>query len=133
MSAAFGRLWCFWATLHGLPSLPRQCTVGIDRDPPASRHIQGDVTAECQPFVVGVVLKSCGPGRGRRSFVLMLFLHEDDPHCTALLLRTFLGFDLRLVRLVLFSVFRSSSGPPVSFRLRTNFDVRFDSLDFVST
>ena len=37
---------------------------GIDRDPPACSHIQGDVTAERQPFVVGVVLKSCGLGRG---------------------------------------------------------------------
>ena len=40
------------------------------------------------------------------------------------------GFDLRLVRLVLDSVFHSSPGPPVNFRLRTNLDVRFDSLDF---
>ena len=64
--ATLDRLWCFWAT-HGLPSLRRQCTVGIDWDPPACSHIQGDVTAERQPFVVGVVLKSCGLGRGRRN------------------------------------------------------------------
>ena len=32
---------------------------------------------------------------------LELFLREDVSHCKALLLRTFLGFDLRLVRLVL--------------------------------
>ena len=64
--------------------------------------------------------------------VLELFLREDVSHCRASLLRTFLGFDLRLVRLVLDSVFRSSPGPPVNFRLRTNLDVRFDSLDFVS-
>ena len=38
--------------------------MGIDRDPPACSHIQGDVTAERQPFVVGAVLKSCGLGRG---------------------------------------------------------------------
>ena len=53
----------FWAT-HGLPSLRRWCTVGVDRDPPACSHVQGDVTAERQPFVVCVVLKSCGLGRG---------------------------------------------------------------------
>ena len=40
------------------------------------------------------------------------------------------GFDLRLVRFVLDSLFRSSPDPPVNFRLRTNLDVRFDSLDF---
>ena len=62
--------------------------------------------------------------------VLELFLREDVSHCRALLLRTFLGFDPRLVRLVLDSVFRSSPGP-VNFRLRTNLDVRF-ALDFVS-
>ena len=43
------------------------------------------------------------------------------------------GFDLRLVRLVLDSVFRCCPGPPVNFRFRTNHDVRFDSSDFVST
>ena len=43
------------------------------------------------------------------------------------------GFDLRLVRLVLDSVFRCSPGPLVNFRLRTILDVRFDSSDFVST
>ena len=63
--AACRRLWCFWAT-HLLPSLRRWCTVGIDRDPPACSHIQGDVTTERKPFVVGVVLKSRGLGRGRR-------------------------------------------------------------------
>ena len=62
-------------------------------------------------------------------FVLELFLREDVSHCGALLLRTFLGFDLRLVRLV--SVFRSSPGPSGQFQ-RTNLNVRFDSLDFVS-
>ena len=41
--------------------------MGNDRDPPACSHIQGDVTAERQPFVVGVVLKSCGLGRGRQA------------------------------------------------------------------
>ena len=39
------------------------------------------------------------------------------------------GFDLRLVRLSLVSVFRSSL--PVYFRSRTNLDVRFVSLDLV--
>ena len=39
--------------------------------------------------------------------VLELFLREDVSHCKALLLRTFLGFDLCLVRLILVSVFRS--------------------------
>ena len=43
--------------------------------------------------------------------VLELFLLEDVSHCEALLLRTFLGFDLRLVSLVLDSVFRSPPGP----------------------
>ena len=38
--------------------------MSIDKDPPACSHIQGDVTAERQPFVVGVVLESCGLGRG---------------------------------------------------------------------
>ena len=60
------------------------------------------------------------------------FLREDVSHCKASLLRTFLGFDLRLVRLVLDSVFRSSPGLPVNFGLRTNLDVRFDPLNFVS-
>ena len=64
--------------------------------------------------------------------VLELFLREDVSHCKALLLRTFLGLDLRLVRLVLVSVFRSLLVLLVNFRLRTNLDVRFDSLDFVS-
>ena len=63
--------------------------------------------------------------------VLEFFLREDVSHCKALLLRTFLGFDLRLVRLILVSVFCSSPGPLVNFRLRTNLYVRFDSLDFV--
>ena len=40
------------------------------------------------------------------------------------------GFDLHLVRLALDSVIRSSSGASGLFRLRTNLDVRFDSLDF---
>ena len=64
--------------------------------------------------------------------VLELFLREDVSHCKALLLRIFLGFDLRLVRLVLVSVFRSLLVLPVNIRLRTNLDVRFNSLDFVS-
>ena len=63
--------------------------------------------------------------------VLELFLREDVSRCKALLLRILLGFDLRLVRLILDSVFCSSPGPLVNFRLRTNLDVRFDSLDFV--
>ena len=57
--AACSRLWCFWAT-HGLPSLRRWCTVGIDWDPPAGNHIKSDGTAERHPFVVGAILKSCG-------------------------------------------------------------------------
>ena len=63
--------------------------------------------------------------------VLELFLREDVSHCKALLLRILLGFDLCLVRLILVSVFCSSLGPPVNFRLRTNLDLRLDSLDFV--
>ena len=38
--------------------------------------------------------------------VFDLFLREDVSRCKALLLRTLLRFDLRLVRLVLVSVFR---------------------------
>ena len=61
--------------------------------------------------------------------VLGLFLREDVSRCEALLLLTFLGFDLRLVRLVLVSVFRSLLVLPVNFRLVRfpNLDVRFDS------
>ena len=43
-----------------------------------------------------------------------------------------LGFDLRLVRLVLVSMFRCLLVLPVNFGLRPILDVRFDSLDFVS-
>ena len=63
--------------------------------------------------------------------VLELSLREDVSHCRALF-RTFLGLDLRIVRLVLISVFRSLLVLPVNFRFRTNLDVRFDSLDFIS-
>ena len=62
---------------------------------------------------------------------LELFLREDVSRCKALLLRSLPGFDLRLIRLILDTVFCSSPGPLVNFRLRTNVDVRFDSLDFV--
>ena len=64
-------------------------------------------------------------------FVLEFFLREGVSRCKAILPRTCLGFDLRLVRLVLDSVFHSSLGTPVNFRLRANLYVRFDSLDFV--
>ena len=47
----------------------------------------------------------------------LLFLREDVSHCKALLLRTFLGFDLRLVRLVLDSVVRSSPGASGQFQI----------------
>ena len=43
-----------------------RCTVGKDRDPPMCLDAQGGIKAKRQPFVVGVVLKSCGPGRGWR-------------------------------------------------------------------
>ena len=49
--------------------------------------------------------------------VLELVLREDVSHCEALLLRTFLGLDLRPVRLVLVSVFRSSPGPSGQFQI----------------
>ena len=49
--------------------------------------------------------------------VFELFLREDVYQCKALLLRTFLGFDLRLVRLILDSVFRSSPGPSGQFHI----------------
>ena len=55
----------FWVT-HNLPSLRHRCTVGIDRDPPMCLDAQGGIKAKRQPFVVGVVLKSYGHGRGRR-------------------------------------------------------------------
>ena len=45
------------------------------------------------------------------------FLREGASHCKALLLRTLLGFDLRLVRLVFVSVFRSSPGPSGQFQI----------------
>ena len=49
--------------------------------------------------------------------VLELFLREDVSHCKAFLLRAFLGFHLRLVRLVLDSVFRSTPGPSGQFQI----------------
>ena len=61
---------------------------------------------------------------------MSFFLREDVSHCKALLLRTFLGFDLRLVRLVLVSVFSLSPGPSGSIKdwcVCPNLDVRFDS------
>ena len=68
--------------------------------------------------------------------VLELFLREDVSHCKALLLRTFLGFDLRLVRLVLVSVFRSLLVLPVNFRLvrlpHSRCSFRFSSLVFLA-
>ena len=63
--------------------------------------------------------------------ILELFLREDVSRGKALLLRILLGFDLRLLRLLLVSVFCSSPGPLANVRLRINLDVRFDSLDFV--
>ena len=48
--------------------------------------------------------------------VLELFLREDVSHWKALLLRILLGFDHRLVRLILDSLFCSSPGRPVNFR-----------------
>ena len=53
----------------GLPTAfpcGHRCTVGIDRDPPMCLDAQGGIKAKRQPFVVCVVLKSCGHGRGRR-------------------------------------------------------------------
>ena len=68
--------------------------------------------------------------------VLELFLREDVSHCKALLLRTFLGFDLRLVRLVLVSVFRFLLVLPVNFRLvrlsQSRCSFRFSSLVFLA-
>ena len=55
--------WCCWTT-HDLPSLRHRCTVDIDRDPPTCLDAQGGIQAKRQPFVAGVVLKSCGLGRG---------------------------------------------------------------------
>ena len=58
-------MWCFWAT-HGLPLRASVYSGCIDRDPPMCLDAQGGIKAKRQPFVVGVVLKSCGLGRGRR-------------------------------------------------------------------
>ena len=41
------------------------CTVGIDQDPPMCFDAQGGIKAKRQPFVVGVVVKSCGLGCGQ--------------------------------------------------------------------
>ena len=49
--------------------------------------------------------------------VLELLLREDVSHCKPSRLRTFLGFDLRLVRLILVSVFCSSPGPSGQFQI----------------
>ena len=62
--AACSRLWCIWAT-HG-PPFGHRCTVGIDQDHPMRLDAQGGIKAKRQPFVVGVVVTSCGLGRGRR-------------------------------------------------------------------
>ena len=43
-----------------------RCTEGIDWDPPMCLDAKGGIKAKRQPFVVGVVVKSCGLGRGRR-------------------------------------------------------------------
>ena len=57
--------WFLNVSVSGKDSSPDLvANLGVDWDPPACSHIQGDVTAERQPFVVGVVLKSCGLGRG---------------------------------------------------------------------
>ena len=68
--------------------------------------------------------------------VLELFLREDVSHCEASLLRTFLGFDLRPVRLVLVLVFRSLLVLPVNFRLvrlsQSRCSFRFSSLVFLA-
>ena len=68
--------------------------------------------------------------------VLELFLREHVSHCNALLLRTFLGFDLRLVRLVLVSVFRSLLVLRVNYRLvhlsQSRRSFRFSSLVFLA-
>ena len=53
----------------GLPTAfpcGHRCTVDIDQDPPMCLDAQGGIKAKRQPFVVGVVVKSCGLGRGRR-------------------------------------------------------------------
>ena len=59
-----------------------------------------------------------------------LFLREDVSHCKALLLRTFLGVDRRLLRLVLDSVFHSSPGPSRQFQIarQSRCSVRFTRL-----
>ena len=55
-------------------SCGHRCTVGIDRDPPMSLDAQGGIKTKHQPFVVGVVLKSCGLGRGSERCVVVNIL-----------------------------------------------------------
>ena len=55
--------------LFGLPAAfpcGHRCNVGIDRHPPMCLDAQGGINAKRQPFVVGVVVKSCVLGRGRK-------------------------------------------------------------------
>ena len=65
-------------------------------------------------FLVHVIHNLARP-RDVFQLALELFCREDVSHCKALLLRTFLGFDLHLVRLV--SVFRCSPGPSGQFQI----------------
>ena len=57
--------------LMGYPRL--SLAVGIDQDPPRCLDAQGGIKAKRQPFVVGVVLESCGHGRGRRDVLSWTF------------------------------------------------------------
>ena len=59
----------FWAA-HGHPF---RASVGLDQDPPMCLDAQGGINGKRQPFVVGVVLKSCGHGRGRRDVLSRTF------------------------------------------------------------
>ena len=60
---------CVVCGAFGLPTAfpcGHRCTVGIDQDPPMCLDAQGGIKAKRQPFVIGVVLKCCGLGGGRR-------------------------------------------------------------------
>ena len=60
----------------GLPTAfpcGHRCTVGIDRDRPVCLDAQGGIKAKRQPFGVGVVLKPCCLGNGRKDVLSLTF------------------------------------------------------------
>ena len=57
------------------PAFPcgHRCTMGIERDPPMCLDAPGGIKAKRQTFVVDVVVKSRGLGRGRRDLFSCTF------------------------------------------------------------